>query len=193
MGVGAFYIDKGGLDDFERALIQMTGGVKDLSKVYRSIGKKAGMYVKTHEPIYAGSSKDSRAHKPPGYMQSKTRGGGGKTGAFAIVSQVDYLFLQEFGGSSFWHRGVAGSVRKANKGHLSHAAQLAAGKAKGHIVYKKPRQPRGYFIWNVAYRLRSVIGRELCTGLQDIGSKYGIVLDIESSALDIEETTGGTQ
>ena len=181
MAVGGFYIDKRELDEFEHALMETAGKITDLTKVYRNIGKKAGLYVKVHEPIYAGPTK---GRQKTVHLQDRTRGGGGKAGAFAVVSGVDYLFLQEFGGSSFWHRGGAGSLRKLNKGHRA----LSKLGAKGHIVYKKARNPRGYFIWNVAWRLRSFIGRELCTGIQEIGGRYGIAIDITESGLDIPET-----
>jgi hypothetical protein len=186
MPVGGFYVDKGGLDDLERALEQTASGLKDLHKVYRTIGRKAGLYVKTHEPIYAGSKKDSKSHPPPGFMQSRTKGGGGKKGAYVAVSQVPYIYVQEFGGSSFWHRYGAGFGRSLSR-KVKASGYGSIKVDKGHIVYTKPRKPKGYFIWNVAWRLRSYIGEQLTNGIADISKKHGLAMSVKDRNLGIEQ------
>lgn len=192
MAVGEYYIDidASGLTELANALEQTAGGVKDLSKLYRTIGKKAEWYVKTHQPIYTGSPKDSKTHPPPGFMQSRTKGGGGKA-AWVSVSKVDYLIMQEFGGASYWHRYGAGAgravARKVRpKGGYS-GMTMTGSRGSGHIIYKKPRKKRGYFIWNVAYRLRSYIGEQLTTGILDIGAKHGLGMEVTDKNLDIEQ------
>ena len=186
MPKGGYHIQTSGLDELTEALNRTAGGVKDLSKLYRAIGKKAEMYVRVHEPIYAGSSKDSSTHKPPGYMQSQTRGGGGKS-AWVKISDVPYIYVQEFGGTSYWFRGPAGVIRALNRAHRSYEALGAKVGGTGHVIYKKARNPRGYFIWNVAYRLRSYIGEEFTGGIQDIAQRHGLAMDVTSKQLDIKQ------
>lgn len=180
MPVGAWYVDMSELDEFTEALRATAGDIKDLTKVYREIGKKTGLYVKYHEPVYAGPTKGR--HNTV-HLQDRTKGGGGKGGAYASVSKVDYLYVQEFGGTSFWHKGAAGSLRKANKGHKSYAKMGA----KGHVIYKKPRRSLGYFIWNVAFRMRSYIGETMCQGLSDIAAKHDISMELTDTDLGIEQ------
>jgi hypothetical protein len=190
MARGGFYIDRTELDRFAVKLKEVAGHTRELDRVYRRIGKHAEAYVIAHEPIYAGSPKDSSSHKPPGYMQSQTKGGGGKRGAYVQIRDVDYLFLHEIGGTSYWHRGGRGTLRKL--GGRRHSGDLAsvAGRhgAGGHTVYRVPRNPKGRFIWNVAYRLRSYIGLTLCQGIQVISAKRGIAMDITDANLDIPES-----
>lgn len=185
MAVGGYYIDAEGLDELRRALAETATGFKDMSKLYRAIGKRAELYVKTNSPMYAGSPKDSRSHPPPGFMQSKTRGGGGKT-AYVSVSNVPYIFVQEFGGASFWHRSGAGAGRAIKRAvrARSYSNMKMSG---GHVIYKKPRRRRGYFIWNVAYRLRSFIGETFTEGLQEIAAKHGLAMDVVDKNLNIEQ------
>jgi hypothetical protein len=180
MPVGGWYVDQSELTEFTEALRETAGDIKDLTKVYREIGKKAGQYVKYHEPIYGGP--DKGRHNTV-HLQDRTKGGGGKGGAYASITKVDYLYVQEFGGTSFWHKSGAGSLRKSNRAHKSYA-QMGA---KGHVIYKKPRRSLGYFIWNVAFRMRTYIGETLCGGLVDIAAKHDIDMDIAESYLDIEQ------
>ena len=64
---------------------------------------------------------------------------------------------------------------------------LGQGGASGHIIYKKPREPRGYFIWNVAYRLRSRIGKTYMDNLREIAARNALSLEVVSDHLDIEQ------
>lgn len=187
MATGGYYIDADGLTELRVALSETAAGFRDLSKLYRAIGKRAELYVKTNSPMYAGSPKDSRSHLPYGFMQSRTRGGGGKT-AYVSVSNVPYIFVQEFGGSAFWHRSGAGAGRAIKRAvrARSYSQMKMSG---GHVIYTKPRRPRGYFIWNVAYRLRSFIGETFTEGLQEIATKHGLEMDIVDRNLAMEQDT----
>lgn len=185
MPVGAYYIDKSELDEFAARLEEVAGSVKDLSKVYRDIGRRAGEYVKAHEPIYAGPTKGRRETI---HLQDRTRGGGGKRGAYVAITGVPYLYVQEFGGTSYWYRGPAGLARAMNKGHKSYDALGFKANGTGHVIYKKPRRKLGYFIWNVAYRLRSYISYELTDGIRRIAGQHNISMDITDRTLDIKQT-----
>ena len=165
---GGFYIDRSELDEFARNLESVAGNIKDLTKVYRTIGRYTGRYVEAHEPLPSyDTSKNSSSHLPLGHLQSSTKGGGGKGGAWVTVKGVPYIFVQEFGGGVPWRRGK-----------------------HSHIIYSKPRRRLGYFLWNVGYRLRSYIGEELTEGLSDISRRYGISMDIDDTNLNIEQKPG---
>ena len=182
MPVGGFYVDASGLDELAEALNATAGGVKDLSKVYREIGKKAEWYVRGHEPIYGGPTK-GRQHTV--HLQDHTKGGGGKS-AWVKVAGVPYIYVQEFGGSAFWSRLGAGSGRAIKR--AVRAKTYAAMKvSKGHIIYTKPRKALGYFLWNTAYRLRAYIGERMTTGIEEIGAKHGLKMDVTDRNLDIEQ------
>jgi hypothetical protein len=181
MSTGGFYIEEKGLQELVRGLEATDRGLKDLKKIYGEMGRHAGLYVKGHEPVYGGPTKGRQVTI---HLQDHTKGGGGKN-AWASVSGVPYLIVQEFGGTSFWHKGGAGSLRKLNRGHRSFAAQGA----KGHPIYKKPRNPKGYFIWNVWWRLRSYTGEKLTSGIQDISEKNGLHMEITDSGLGMEQNS----
>ena len=179
MGTGAFFIEEKGLEELLRGLEGTERGVKDLKKLYGELGRRAGLYVKVHEPIYAGPTKGRQVTI---HLQDHTKGGGGKS-AWAKVSGVPYLILQEFGGTSWWHKGAAGSLRKLNRGHVSFEKQGVG----GHAIYKKKRNPKGYFIWNVWWRLRHEVGVKLTAGIKDIAEKNGLHMDVTESGLDLEQ------
>jgi hypothetical protein len=118
-------------------------------------------------------------------MQDHTKGGGGKAGAY-VQAEAPYLFLQEFGGKSFWHRSGAGSIRRANRGHRKMLDAAASQGVKGHVVYEKDRRRDGYFIWNVVFRLRHPIGEAYTSKLAEIADKNGLHLEITPSDLGID-------
>ena len=188
MPVGGYWLEVEGADELKRALEGTARGIKDLSKAHREIGKMAGVYVKANEPLpggYGGRAGHNRGTRD-GDLQASTKGGGGKAGAY-VQAATPYLFVQEFGGTSFWYRGASGSLRAANRAHVNVKAAAATAGMHGHAIYKKGRNPRGYFIWNVAYRLRSRIGGIYMSNLQAIAASNGLNLEVTSRDLDIEQ------
>jgi hypothetical protein len=188
MPVGAFYIDRSGLDAFAKKLEEVSGSVKDLSKVYRDIGREAALYTIANEPVYGGPAKGRQVTV---HLQERTTGGGGKRGAWAKIGGVPYLYVQMIGGTSFWHSQGAGVIRKANRAHISYSKLAGYAPGAGHVIYKKPRNPRGYFLWNVAYQLRSRIGAKLANGIRDISVRHGILMDVEDTNLGIPQSVWG--
>jgi len=188
MAVGGYALEVRGADELKRALEGTERGIKDLSKAHRQIGKMAGDYVRTHEPMPANfwGDRAGKSRLPDGYLQAHTKGSGGKSGAW-VTAEAPYIFVQEFGGKSFWHRQGAGSIRKTNRAHRSVTDAAGLSGTKGHVIYTKPRKRQGYFIWNVAFRLRSRIGQQYMDNLRDIAMRNGLTLDIVSDVLDIEE------
>lgn len=195
MATGGYSIEVTGLDKLLKGLKGMSGYRKDLRTTNERIMRRAVVDVKRHAPMGHRSSKDSHSHKPPGTL--KRRVYGKATYIRASVGVHDpggYLILQEFGGTSFWHRGGAGAIRAVNRGHIAlsvmvggrRMANVSVG-GKGHIVYHKARMPRGYFVWNEAYHLRQFIGSTYTHGLADIGKKYGLAVKVKSTNLDIPQ------
>ena len=195
MPAGGYYIQEEGLEELKQGLEGTARGTKDLSKVFGQLGRKAGLYVMAHEPIYAGPTKGRTVTI---HLQDHTKGGGGKT-AWASVSGVPYLYVQEFGGTSYWHAGGAGAMRKMNRGHRAVASFSVGGThymragghvVKGHAIYEKPRKTRGYFLWNVWFTLRSMVGRDMTTGLADIAKRNNLAMSVDATDLGIEQTSG---
>lgn len=184
MPVGGFYIEVEGADELRRALEGTERGIKDLSKAHRAIGRLAAENVRKHAPVGSGSSKDGAGHAPPGFLKARTTGGGGKAGAYVqtVTEPFHYLYVQEFGGTSFWHKGAAGSLRAANRAHVSFA-RLGA---KGHPIYKKARNSRGYFIWNVAWRMQDVLARQYEMDLKQIGAANDLDIEFTGGSLGLE-------
>jgi hypothetical protein len=193
MPIGGYWLELQGADELKLALKMTEHGMKDLGKAHRKIGKMAGEYVKGHEPLPSyDTRKDGKAHMPLGWMQSHTKGGGGWAGGYVEVNTepAHYLMVQEFGGSSYWFRGAAGSlrdphhsgVRQAVAGHIRVGRQMV----RGHIIYKKARNPRGYFLWNVVWRLRDPIGRIYTEELEAIAERNSLPLEFMSSNLGLE-------
>ena len=188
MAAGGFYIDSSDLDRFALRMKGMRGAFKDMRSVHERVARRAAVDVKMRAPLGKRSAKDSRSHMPPGYLKRSIRGRATRSNAYvsAGAPHMGYLFLQEFGGSAYWHTGGRGSLRATNTGH---AAVKQFGKAvlvglyseHGHIVYQKSRKPRGYFIWNVAFRLRSTIAVMYCKGLAEVGAKHGISVTAAAS------------
>jgi hypothetical protein len=180
MPVGGYYLEVQGADELKRALQGTARGVKDLSRAHRAIGQLAAEAARADAPVGSGSRKDGRGHAPPGFLRSRISGGGGAAGAYvqAVTEPFHYLYVQEFGGTSFWHSSGAGALRAANPGHI--ANQDAASKAgiRGHRIYRKPRNRLGYFIWNVAYRKRREIASEYTMHLKQIAAANGLELEM---------------
>jgi len=194
MPVGGYYIEVDGADELKCALEGTASGIRDLSRAHREIGKMAGAYVKAHEPLPSGGAGRAGHNRGTydGMLQASTRGGGGKSGAY-VQAAAPYLFVQEFGGTSFWHKSGAGTLRAANRAHVKVTHAAAATGTRGHVIYKKPRRGAGYFIWNVAFRLRSRIGRQYMDDLERIGQSHGLGIETTSANLDIEAMPGPTR
>ena len=186
MPLGGYYLEVQGADELKRALVGTARGIKDLSRAHRAIGKMVGDYARANAPEGHGSSHDGRGHAPAGFLKARTTGGGGAAGAYvqAVTEPFHYLMVQEFGGTSFWHKGAAGSLR--TKAHRGNAAQAARAHTHGHAIYKKPRQPRGYFLWNAPWRIRSRIGNEYAMALSQIAVANGIEIEWMDRNLDFD-------
>jgi hypothetical protein len=188
MARGGDYIGVQGLDKFVEALKQTADGMDDLGAMYDRIGERAERYVRGHVPIGHASPKDSKTHKPPGYLKSLVTGGHGKWGAWVQMDdESGVLTLQEWGGKSMWRRGGAtwSATKKGGRatGFFTASHKVAT---SPHVVYEKPRVKFGYFIWNVGYQLRDEIGQLLYEGLAEVAQKHGIVVDVATGALDIK-------
>jgi len=189
MPVGGYYIEMQGADELKRALLATERGMKDLSKVHRDIGKMAGQYVRAHEPLPSyDQRKDGKGHLPAGWLQAHTKGGGGKAGAYveASTQPANYLMIQEFGGTSFWHKSGRGALRAANRAHRTNVEAASRAGIRGHTIYKKARNPRGYFLWNVVWRLRDPIGRMYTNELEAVAAKNDLPLEFTTSNLGLE-------
>ena len=187
MPIGGYYLEVQGADELKRALQGTARGIKDLSKAHRAIGKMAAESARSSAPVGSGSSKDGRGHAPPGFLRGRISGGGGKAGAYvqAVTEPFHYLYVQEFGGTSFWYRGAAGSLRASNRGHLTNAIAASRAGISGHPIYRKGRQPRGYFIWNVAWRMRREIASRYSMELEQIAAVNGLELEMTGGDLGL--------
>lgn len=174
-----------------------------MRSVYENIASYAHSNVVAHAPGPYASSKDGAGQPPPGaikasvkhkasYNSARVSAGGGMT---------PHIYIQEFGGLSYWHRLGTGMGRFLNPGHKKvqvMAPYLLAGRAlfRGHKIYYKPRMPRGYFIWNVAYHIRGYIGETLTRGIADVCERHGILVNVVSTRIDIPQAPpfvrGGT-
>ena len=187
MASGGYLLKVEGIDQLKSGLAGTARGVKDLSAANRAIGRMAADYVRAHEPVGSPSSHDSSQHAPAGYLRARTSGGGGKGGAYvqANTEPFHYLMVQEFGGHAYWHRGGAGALRKLTGGRLKNVPGGLRG-THGHAIYEKARNPLGYFIWNVAYRLRSPISDAYSMNLEQIALANGLKLDMQPGNLGLE-------
>lgn len=188
MARGGYYIGIKDLDEFVAALGQTADGISDLNVVYDRIGKTAERWVERHVPVGRSSPKDSKTHKPPGYLRSVVQAGHGKWGAWVqMKDESGVLTLQEWGGKSIWRRGGAQwSATKARGRSTGFSEVSHKTTTPPHLVYEKPRRRTGYFIWNAGYYLRDEIGQLLYEGLQDVAAKHGIPLEIGTGGLDIK-------
>lgn len=191
MPVGGYSIEVSGLEEIKTGLKASRGGARDLRRAYGHVAETAGHYVRRHVPVGSGSAKDGAGHLPPGHLRGTVRWGATVNGPWVSAGdgETTYLVLQEFGGTSFWHRGGRGALRAANRGHVA-IESLGISKGGGHTVYKKPRNPLGYFIWNTGYRLRSQIGEQLHFGLGQALRMHGLPYEMPASpALDLSPQT----
>ena len=189
MATGDYYIDASGLEEVARALEQSKGGIRDLRVAYRNIAEDAERYVRRHVPVGTASRKDGYAHGLPGGLRRSVTSGVARSGPWVSAGNraTPYIFVQEFGGASFWHRSGARAIRSQNRAHRSIAEVVERTGIRGHVVYKKARKPHGYFIWNVAYRLRSQIGRNLHENLSLVLERHGIPYEMPANpALGIQ-------
>lgn len=188
MPTGDYYIDDTSLRELREALRESKGGLKDLRGAYRHIAEDAQGDVGRRTPYGRNSPKDSRGHRSPGYLRSTVKSGATINGPWVSAgdARTPDIILHEFGGKSYWHRAGAGAFRSVNRAHeaVSVLQRDSRGRAvtigtsrvgtKGHIVYEKKRERRGYFIWNVAFRLRSRIGMRLHDEIGAVCRKHGL-------------------
>lgn len=182
MPLGGYAIEAHGLDELKEGLRGSRGGLRDLRRAYAHIAETAGHHVRARAPIGSASAKDGAGHLPPGYLKASVRWGATINGPW-VSAGADPEFpltLQEFGGTSFWHRGGRGAIRAANRGHAA-ITSLGISKGAGHVVYKKPRNPLGYFIWNVGYRLRGPIGEQLHFGIGQVCRMHDLPYEMPAS------------
>lgn len=190
MATGGYYIAVKGLDELVKGLKTTPGGFKDLRRINEKIVRRATVQVKQYAPLGHRSRKDSKVHPWPGNLKRHIFGKWGPRTAAVWAQDVPYLTVQEFGGSSVWHRYGRGFMRQVNRGHLAYSNVKVSGKlGRSHMIYYKQRKLRGYFIWNEAYRLRSYIARTYSEGVCDICKEHGLGIEMASNpTLNIKET-----
>jgi hypothetical protein len=194
-----------GLKELKDGLRGSRGGFRDLRSVYSDIASDAAEYVMNQigrSVHYSGSSKDGAAHKALPKLVSTVDWGATVNGPWVFMERED-LFLQEFGGTSYWYSaaGMRGLIRQLDTGGgrgrhkgksygpwaprdlTSIAARAGVG---GHQVYTKPHDNYGRFIWNTPFRLRSPIGAALYTGISSVCEKHGIYVQMPADpSLDL--------
>lgn len=199
MAAGGYALKVQGADEVAAALKASGQGVRDLSRINTEIAHRAHMKVAADAPVYKGQNSMSKkpAHGSTArfeIMDSIKDSHGPKRASVSAGGQP-YFFIQEFGGTSYWYRGGGGGALRKLGGHFGVEAgggYLSVGRAsvRGHVIYRKPRKSRGYFIWNVAYRLRSFIGNTYMKGLDSICTENGLDVDFNASAdLDLDAKT----
>lgn len=190
-----------GLVELEKALKDTPDGLKDLRTIHRELVAVAAEKVRADVPIYRGQHSRAKPEKirrgshtwlGTAYLASKiTKSSALNTGW--VADEAPYLIVQEFGGSSYWHRGGVHGMREKSHGRVwnlgggvigvGKTKHIAKGnKRKGQIIYTKPRREMGYFLWNVAYRKRLALSAVYERGLNAILTKHG--LKIEKSKWD---------
>jgi hypothetical protein len=200
MPTGGFYIDAAPLKEFSARIKQSGNNVgKDMKPAMQRIERRNVPKVRARAPIgRTDMHKAGRGHLPPGSLR---RGITGKATPSNVWIPANWdsgaLILQEFGGKSVWHRGGAGALR--GRGHKGYHTGTAGSErwiggdssainrrhqgtliARGWLVYKKPRRPRGYFIWNWPHYDRHGIGEDLAKGIADAAKRAGIEVEIVS-------------
>ena len=194
--VGGYFTGVKGLEQLQHALDQVPHGLRDLSRVHKKIAKLAEDRTKADVVVYKGQhSRATQPNRPghdwagTGHLKSTIKGRGGRDRATLKIGDAKsgYLVVQMFGGTAYWHGGGAGAYRKLNRGHAAFErtgrGTFRMGKisGRGHAIYRKPRQARGYFAWNVAYQLRTPIAKVWTSGVGDIIKNAGLEVNMASN------------
>ena len=195
------------MDDLQRALSQVPHGLRDLKKIHAAVAKVAEKKVLADVPVYKGQHSLSKKPNKPGagwagagHLKSTVQAKASRDRATIKVgdAKTTYFIVQEFGGTSYWHEGGAGAYRKLNRGHKAFErtsrSTFRMGKVsgRGHRIYSKARQSRGYFIWNVAYRMRTPISRCWTSGIGNLIQQTGLEVNMASNYdLGIKEQSWG--
>lgn len=191
MATGDYYIEAKGLDQLVESLVNVKGGLKDLRSAWQEIAEDAGHYVKAHAPVGSPHKHDSKTHPAPGGLRDSVKwGAAAKRGPWVSAGNQDtpYLFVQEFGGKAFWSKSGRGALRASNRAHRGALDAASRAGIKGHVIYEKARNRRGYFIWNTAYRLRTRIGKYTYEGIGNVCRKHGLPYEMPSNTtLDIPQ------
>jgi hypothetical protein len=197
---GGYFVGINGepLREFGYALHESAGGLRDMRNVFRDIATRAEANVRAHTPGPYPGYRDGAGQPPPGAIKKSLKSGA--TWASAWVSAGDgdtpHIYIQEFGGLSYWHRQGRGVPRGRSMkkrilvgSEYGLPGQLIAGSTmfKGHKIYRKPRKPRGYFIWNVAWHVRKFIGTRLTNGVAQVCIDHGIAASVISDKLNIPQ------
>jgi hypothetical protein len=187
MAKGGYFvgINEEAVKQFEKALEQAGTDLthSGLLKAHREIADRARVYVRAKAPAGYFGSRDGRGSPPPGIIRTSIRAGATAETSWVSAGrgkQTPHLMLQEFGGGVVWHNAGAGTGFKRTRKRSqtgSFATHHKSG-VRSHLIYTKARAPRGYFIWNTAYRLRSFIGTTLAQGIADTAGKHGINVDV---------------
>lgn len=161
---GGYFIKVEGLQELIKGMEGSAKGLRDLTRLNRTIAMNAMADVRRRTPVYHGGHKGTI----PGLLRSQISSDGNRRSAWVQINNPEgFLRMQEFGGSSYWYR------KHSLKG---------SGKTTGHIIYKKKRDRYGYFIWNVAYRIRGKLSRIYVKGIVDICQRNGVAMEAGRAA-----------
>lgn len=185
MARGSFYLGASGVKEFAEAVREVAGDLDQMTGVFSDIAAIAERDVMRHAPVGMPSRKDSRGHLPPGSLRNSIHGRATATSARVEVKWDGPLMLQEFGGASIWRTGGGAVWHRGGKYGRSRSSgffttDYKSHKVRSHKIYTKPRNTRGYFIWNVVWRLRMVIPQMLTEGIVKIADKHGLVVEVAS-------------
>ena len=187
MATGGYFVgvNEAAIKEFEQALEKVGSDMahSGLVKAHREIGDRARVYVRAKAPAGYFGGKDGRGSPPQGAIRSSIRGGATPTSAWVSAGRgksTPHLMMQEFGGGVVWHNAGKGVGFKRTRKRSQTGSFTTHHKSgvRSHLIYKKARAPRGYFIWNTAFRLRSFIGTTLASGISDTAAKHGIAIDM---------------
>ena len=198
MPKGGYYIEadtRAFVDELKRT----EHGIRDLKAAYREMATWIERDVAKHVPVYGGQhsrakagskSHDGAGHPAPGNLLRTLRSGATQTGPYVRVGgpEAPYAQLQEFGGTSFWHRGKEAKFHgfKAGARARGYFTTSYRGEISKHTIYKKQRSRYGYFIWNAGYHLRDKLGRWFYEAIRDVAAKHSIPIEVPANtSLDI--------